>query len=90
MRGFQRVFKVLSACVSDRGDCDACQRASAADFCLVPVLRPCLGCGQSSERTAELSGEARSQVIQKKVDVKHRAASRTKVKASSAGRDRPR
>jgi hypothetical protein len=61
-------------------------------LCLVPVLSAafCLGCGQSSERTAELSGEARTQVIQKKVDVKHRAASRSKVKASADGRDRPR
>ena len=61
-------------------------------FCLVSMLSVafCLGCGQSSERTAALSGEARLQVIQKKVDVKHRAASRAKVKASSEGRDRPR
>ncbi len=61
-------------------------------FCLVSVLSVafCLGCGQSSERTAELSGEARSQVIQKKVDVKHRAASRARVKASASGLNRPR
>jgi len=53
-------------------------------FLSVPALIAtfCLGCGQSSERTAELSGEARTQVIQKKVDVKHRATSRPKVKAS--------
>jgi hypothetical protein len=61
-------------------------------FCLVSVLSVafCLGCGQSSERTAELSEEARWQVIQKKVDVKHRAALRPTVKDSSTGRDRTR
>ena len=62
------------------------------DLCLVPALSVafCLGCGQSSERTAELSGEARTQVIQKKVDVKHRSTSRPKAKVSAYGRDRPR
>jgi hypothetical protein len=61
-------------------------------LCVVQALSMafCLGCGQSSERTAELSGEARTQVIQKKVDVKHRASSRPAVKASTDGRDRPR
>jgi hypothetical protein len=61
-------------------------------FCLVSVLSlvSCLGCGQSSERTAELSEEARWQVIQKKVDVKHRAASRGTSKASTSGLSRPR